>query len=457
MVCAKLTALVYTIGPGPGIWAGGVGIPEEGGVKRKLIAAIGIAGMMVSIAACGGDKDSGDSKGSEAKELTVWLTVDAQNNWPALVKAADAAVQKKHPGLKITHEYYGWPDKNAKLDAVLATDKAPDVVEMGNTEMLGYMVKGAFAPLDASKFDNSSAWLDGLKASVTYDGKTYGVPYYAGGRVANWRKDVFAKVGVKSAPTTYAELTAALDKVQKKEGDKFSAWYQPTRDWYAAMSFVYDAGGSIAVESGGKWKASLSSPESVKGLNEFKNVVDEYMHGDKTKDESDRYIVYGQGKSGMIFAPAWEGATAAAKENDKTGKLAGNVENFVMPGPSGKNLPVFLGGSDLAVPVKSDAQDLAAEWINAFTGPSGQKGLMAKGNLPNNKTDLATLKNDPATAVPATAAESNWFVPMAPGWGQVEKAQVLQNMLQSIGTGKKTVEAAAKEADAAIDKVINNS
>ncbi|MER6186362.1 extracellular solute-binding protein [Streptomyces sp. NPDC001652] len=425
-------------------------------MKRKLIAAIGIAGMMVSIAACG-DSDSGssDNSGADAKELTVWLTVDAQNNWPELVKAADAAIVKKHPGIKIKHEYYGWPDKNAKLDAVLATDKAPDVVEMGNTEMLSYMVKGAFAPVDPAKFDSSDAWLDGLKASVTYDGKTYGVPYYAGGRVANWRKDLFASVGVKSTPKTYDELTAALDKVQKKEGDKFNAWYQPTRDWYAAMSFVYDAGGSIAVESGGQWKANLSSPESVKGLKAFQNVVDTYMHGDKTKDESDRYIVYGQGKSGMIFAPAWEGATAAAKENDKTGKLEGNVENFVMPGPSGKNLPVFLGGSDLAVPVKSDAQAVAAEWINAFTGSAGQKGLMAKGNLPNNKTDLATLKNDPATAVPATAAESNWFVPMAPGWGQVEKAQVLQTMLQSIGTGKKSVEDAAKEADAKIDKVIN--
>ncbi|MEU0113358.1 extracellular solute-binding protein [Streptomyces bobili] len=425
-------------------------------MKRKLIAAIGIAGMMVSIAACGDDKDSGGSdKGTDAKELTVWLTVDAQNNWPELVKAADAAVQKKHPGVKINHEYYGWPDKNAKLDAVLATDKVPDVVEMGNTEMLGYMVKGAFAPLDAGKFDNSSAWLDGLKASVTYEDKTYGVPYYAGGRVGNWRKDLFASAGVKAAPKTYAELTAALDKVQKKEGDKFSSWYQPTRDWYAAMSFVYDAGGSIAKEEGGQWKGNLSSPESVKGLNEYKNVVDKYMHGDKTKDESDRYIVYGQGKSGMIFGAAWEGATAEAPENDKSGKLKGNLENFVMPGPSGKNLPVFLGGSDLAVPVKSDAQELAAEWINAFTGPAGQKGLMAKGNLPNNKTDLATLKNDPKTVVPATAAESNWFVPMAPGWGQVEKAQVLQTMLQSIGTGKKTVEEAAKEADAEIDKVIN--
>lgn len=425
-------------------------------MKRKLTAAIGIACMMVSIAACGGgSKAEGSGQGADAKELTVWLTVDAQNNWPELVKAADAAVKKKHPGISIKHEYYGWPDKNAKLDAVLATDKVPDVVEMGNTEMLGYMVKGAFAPLEPSDFAGSDAWLDGLKASVTYEGKTYGVPYYAGGRVANWRKDIAKQSGITSTPKTYDELTAALDKIQQEQGGKFNAWYQPTRDWYAAMSFVYDAGGAIAKEEGGQWKATLSSPESVKGLKEFKNVIDTYMNGDKTKDESDRYIVYGQGKSAMIFAAAWEGATAEDPKNDKTGKLKGNLENFVMPGPSGKNMPVFLGGSDLAVPVKSDAQAVAAEWINAFTGPSGQKGLMAKGNLPNNKTDLATLKSDPATAVPATAAESNWFVPMAPGWGQVEKAQVLQTMLQNIGTGKKSVEAAAKEADAAIDKVIN--
>ncbi|MFI8351026.1 extracellular solute-binding protein [Streptomyces sp. NPDC085596] len=420
-------------------------------MKRRLIAAIGVAGMVVSIAACGSD----DGKGGDSDQLTVWLTVDAQNNWPDLVKAADAAVQKKHPDLKIKHEYYGWPDKNAKLDAVLATDKAPDVVEMGNSEMLGYMVKGAFAPVDPAKFAASDAWLDGLKTSVTYDGKTYGVPYYAGGRVANWRKDVAASVGVKTPPKTYPELTAALDKIQKKEGDKFNAWYQPTRDWYAAMSFVYDAGGAIAKEEGGQWKGTLSSPESVKGLTAFKQVVDKYMHGDKTKDESDRYLVYGQGKSAMIFGAAWEGATSADPKNDKTGKLKDNLENFVMPGPSGKNMPVFLGGSDLAVPVKSRNQAVAAEWINAFTGPAGQKGLIAKGNLPNNKTDLATLKNDPATVVPATAAESNWFVPMAPGWGQVEKAQVLQTMLQQIGTGKKSVQDAAKEADAAIDKVIN--
>ncbi|MGG8408918.1 extracellular solute-binding protein, partial [Streptomyces sp. 12297] len=51
-------------------------------MKRKLIAAVGVAGMVIGLAACGGSdegkKDGGD-KPSAAKELTVWLTVDAQN------------------------------------------------------------------------------------------------------------------------------------------------------------------------------------------------------------------------------------------------------------------------------------------------------------------------------------------------------------------------------------------
>ncbi|MFI0939579.1 extracellular solute-binding protein [Streptomyces sp. NPDC021020] len=432
-------------------------------MKRKLIAAIGVATMIVGIAACGSDKkdddkkaSSGGDKAASASSITVWLTVDAQHNWPELIKTADDALTAKHPGLKVKHEYYAWPDKNAKLDAVLATDKAPDVVEMGNSEMVPYMAEGAFAEVDPSKFDNSAQWLDALKQSVTYDGKTYGVPYYAAARIATWRKDIAAASGIKAAPKNWTELTADLDKIQSKQGPKFNAWYQPSRDWYAAMSFVYDAGGAIAANEGGQWKGSLESPQAIQGLTAWKDAMGKYMHGDLTKDESDRYIVYGQGKSDLIFAPGWEGPSAADPKFDKTGgKLKDNLENFVMPGPSGKNLPVFLGGSDLAIPTKSKNADLAAEWINDFTNTAGQKVLMSKGNLPNNNTQLETLKSDPASAVTATAAGSSWFVPTAPGWGTVEKAQTLQTMLQNIATGKASVQDAAKTADEAMDKVLN--
>ena len=52
------------------------GIPEEGGVKRKLTIAVCIAGMMVSVAACGGGESKSSDTGSDTKELTVWLTVE---------------------------------------------------------------------------------------------------------------------------------------------------------------------------------------------------------------------------------------------------------------------------------------------------------------------------------------------------------------------------------------------
>ncbi|AUG79617.1 sugar ABC transporter substrate-binding protein [Kitasatospora sp. MMS16-BH015] len=428
-------------------------------MKRQLIAAVGVAAMVVGVAACGSDaKSTGGGKDAAPTALTVWLTVDAQQNWPDLVKTADDALTAKYPGIKINHEYYGWKDKNPKLDSVLATDQVPDVVEMGNTETLPYMIKGALAPLDPAKFENSSAWLDGLKASAEYNGKTYGVPYYAGARVATWRKDIAADAGVTAAPTTYAELTAALDKIQAKQGDKFSAFYQPSRDWYAAMSYVADAGGQIAKQDGGKWKATLESPEAIKGLNAWKDSVSKYMKGDLTKDDSDRYIVYGLGTSGMIYGAGWEGGSAADPKFDKTGgKLKDNLVSFVMPGPSGKPLSTFLGGSDLVVPVKSKAQGAAAEWINAFTNSKAQEALIKAGNLPNNKTQLAPLKTDAKVGPSAQAAEISWFVPTAPGWLQVEKANILQNALQDIAQGKKTVEAAVKDVDTQIDAVINNA
>jgi len=51
----------------------------------------------------------------------------------------------------------------------------------------------------------------------------------------------------------------------------------------------------------------------------------------------------------MIFGAAWEGATSEAPENDKTGKLKGNLENFVVPGRP-QEPPGLPRRFDLAVP-----------------------------------------------------------------------------------------------------------
>ena len=100
-------------------------------------------------------------------------------------------------------QYQNWPDHLQKFDATLAANTAPDVIEMGNTEMTKYMAAGAFADLSAKKssFANSANWLKGLAASGVFNGKTYGVPYYAGSRVVTYRTDLFKKAGIKKPPT----------------------------------------------------------------------------------------------------------------------------------------------------------------------------------------------------------------------------------------------------------------
>ena len=55
----------------------------------------------------------------------------------------------------------------------------------------------------------------------------------------------------------------------------------------------------------------------------------------------------------------------------------------------------------------------------------------------------------------ARAATSSWFVPTAPNWVNVENAQVLQNMLAEIFTGRRTVRAAATRASAQITQILN--
>ena len=81
----------------------------------------------------------------------VWLQIDAQQpTWEPIVKAANAEFEKAHPGWSVDVQYQTWGTHLQKFDATLAGGNAPDVIEMGNTEMTKYMAAGAFQDLAGS-------------------------------------------------------------------------------------------------------------------------------------------------------------------------------------------------------------------------------------------------------------------------------------------------------------------
>jgi N,N'-diacetylchitobiose transport system substrate-binding protein len=386
----------------------------------------------------------------QASKITVWLQVDAQSGWPDVVAAANTQFQKDHPGTTVDVQYQSWTDHLQKFDATLAGGNSPDVIEMGNTEMTKYMAAGAFADITSFKstFDNSASWLKGLAASGVYGGKLYGVPYYAGSRVVTYRTDDFAKAGIKKLPTSLAQFTADAKKLAAKNATVkgFSPVYIAGTDWYFAMSFVYDFGGSIAKTSKGKWIGNLDSPQSIAGLTAYKTFWTAVSKASKTSDENHPapYDVYSQGGAGSIIGPGWFSCCVGDK-------FKADTAQFVMPShTAGQPMPGFLGGSDLAIPATSPNKALAADWLKDFISTGSEKALQAKGNIPNATNLLGTSVNE-------RAAAKSWFVPAAKHWVDVENGNILRNMLATILQGKLTVKQAAQNASDNISLVLNGA
>ena len=409
-------------------------------ISARIIGAVVLVGVALAVVA------STASGGTSADGITVWLQTDAQKpEWESIIKAATAQFQKQHPGVNVDVQYQTWGDHLKKFDATLAGGDAPDVIEMGNTEMTKYMAAGAFQDLSSQKssFPNSSTWLQGLAAAGVYNGKLFGVPYYAGSRVVTYRTDLFKKAKLK-VPTSLAQYTLAAKKLGAMDKDKgFSPVYVAGTDWYVAMGFVYDFGGSIAKQVGKRWSGQLASPASVAGLTAYKNFFLAASRASKTTDEThpNPYDVYAQGKVASMIGPGWFTCCVGKKYTKTTGQ-------FVMPGhTAGQPMPGFLGGSILAVPVGGD-KTLGADWIKAYTSNASMTALRALGNIPNTTSLLGKSVNE-------RAAARSWFVPTSKNWVNVENGNILRNMLQQILTGKLTVKQAAQSASDNITRVLN--
>ena len=218
----------------------------------------------------------------------------------------------------------------------------------------------------------------------------------------------------------------------------FSPVYSAGTDWYFAMAFVYDFGGIIATTHAGKWVGTLDSKKVDRRPDRVQELLQGHVEGEPDVGrERTRapYTVYSQGTAASIIGPGWFSCCIG-------NKYKGATAQFVMPSHTAdKPMPGFLGGSDLAVPAGSSDKALAADWIKDFTSTSNEKGLQAKGNIPNATNLLGTSVNE-------RAAARSWFVPAAKHWVDVENGNILRNMLSEILTGKLTVAQAAQSASA---------
>ena len=427
-------------------------------MKARIIAAVALA---AALAVAASTAAGSTQRATAQNQVTVWVMTDAQNGWPGAIKLANAAFAKQHPGVNINIQYQSWDSLLEKFDAALAANDTPDVIELGNTQTTKYMAAGAFSKIKAKNYPNSSTWLSGLKASCTYNGNLYCVPYYAGARAVIYRKDLYRSVGFRKPPTTYKGFLKVGTKLMKRYGKNpnFSAFYQPGQNWYAAMSFVADYGGQIAVRQKGKWKGTLDTPQAIRALTVYKSMVRKLSRASKTQDEAHPFpsIPFAKGRAGAFLGNGWEWPYVFNKDGGAALKSF-EKKMGAYPLPShikGRYVPTFLGGSILGIPINAKNKQLGADWIKAFTSAAPERIIAKAGNIANT-TKLADVnKSNPQLAPFAKAAKYSWFIPTSPNWVNVESSKVLKNMCTAILTNSKSVKAATHSASATITRILN--
>ncbi|MEV0093482.1 extracellular solute-binding protein [Streptomyces sp. NPDC050738] len=420
-------------------------------MKRKLIAAIGVAGMLVSIAACGSDSDKDSSKKAGAdsfkgQTLTVWaMDGSTPPNW---TKDLTAAFQKK-TGATLKFQTQKWDGIQQKITTALSESTPPDVIEVGNTQTPAYAATGGLADLGDLKKEIGADWSESLNASSVYDGKQYAAPWYFANRVVLYNKKVWADAGITGTPKTRAEFFADLDKIKAK--GKAEPLYMPGQNWYFFDGLSIGQGADLVKKEGDKYVSNLSDPKVSAAMELYKKYAS-YSKAPKDKDEAtpQQAEVFAKGNVGAFIGMGWEAGTAITANK----KIEKDIGYFTIPGETAeKPEGVFLGGSNFAVAAGSKKQDLAKEFLKLALSDQFEGALSKESGVVPNKTSLnSNLSASPAGVAAAAGAVSGGTTPLIPEWAPVENApNPIKSYMTAVLNGKSPAEA-AKAVEAEINK-----
>jgi N,N'-diacetylchitobiose transport system substrate-binding protein len=419
-------------------------------MKFRPLAVAAVAALsLTALAACGssgGDEDPAAASGPTT--IDVWLMKGSVSG--DFLKRFEADFAAKHTDIKANVQIQEWNGIGPKIIGALASKDAPDVIEVGNTQVAQYSASGGVKDLTDKKADlKGDDWIEGLAGPGNFEGKQYGIPYYAANRVVVYRKDLFQAAGV-TPPKTREEWLAATAKLNTGGNQGI---YLPGQNFYVLSGFIWDEGGDLAVKEGDSWKGGLSTPEALKGMDFYKQIQ-ALGKGPKDSDEAKptQTDVFAQGKvAQMIAVPG--AAELIAQANPA---LKDKLGFFPIPGKTAdKPGAVFTGGSDLVIPEASDGQDAAYTFIKELAGEQWQTDLAKTMKYVPNRTSLASsVGSDEGVAAMAAGAANGKATPNSPNWAAVEAKNPIKEYQTKVLTGGDPA-AAAKAADEIITQALN--
>src|ERR1700738_2337636 len=140
--------------------------------------------------------------------LEVWLTDWEQSTQQLFNEQVVPAFESANPDTAVNVQYLDWRVFTEKLIAAHAGGVLPDIFQAGAEYVAPLASKGMALELDkyVATWGQKDDFYESAWNTVSYQGKTYGVPILSAPQTLMYRKDMLSGSGVDSAPLTWDDL-----------------------------------------------------------------------------------------------------------------------------------------------------------------------------------------------------------------------------------------------------------
>ncbi|MFK0158397.1 extracellular solute-binding protein [Streptomyces sp. NPDC090499] len=372
-------------------------------------------------------------EGGGRHTVTVWLMRNSAS--ADFLHRFTADFERTHKDIRLDIRIQDWTGIVDKVQTALKSDSAdaPDVIEVGNTQVPQYVEDGRLTDLTLESMRDwgKDHWLPGLAEPGRDDSRQYGIPWYAANRVVIYRKDLFRKAGITTPPKTREQWLADTEKLDSGGNQGI---YLAGQDWYTLSGFIWDEGGDLAQETDAEWKGTLDSPAALRGM-DFYRRLQALGKGPVDADEEHppQAQVFAGGQVAQIVAVPGL-AQSIVQENPE---LKDEIGYFPVPGRTADHPgAVFTGGSDLVVPQNTDRPYDATAVVAALTGAKWDTDLARTMNYVPNKTTLAgAVAGEEGVAAMAAGAARGRATPHTPDWPAVEADNPIKSYMTKVLRG----------------------
>ena len=268
------------------------------GAKLAVLAA---ASAAVAVAAAGTSSAS-TVKAHAVSATTLKLVVADYGTGPSNTSlkywdAMAAAFHKQYPSISVKVTDIPWTNFDSEVQTMIQNHNYPDITE--GDYFSEYAQQGLLYSAKQVLSDSSNL-LPVFAKQGSYDGKQYGMPWTTSTRTLFYNKSLFAKAGIKSAPTTWADIQADAAKIKKLGKIGFGLPLGSEEAQAESLLWFLGDGGNYMNSAGTKW--TINSAANVSAFTFLKGLV---SAGDTepnpgTVDRTPLWEKFAAGDVGMI-------------------------------------------------------------------------------------------------------------------------------------------------------------